>query len=84
MSEIDPKKAKEALEKRKSERDRISGKLDSLYEELSEMGFANLDNIDQELDILEEQINEKEQKRDKKLKSWKKKYGHYLEELEEE
>lgn len=71
--------AKILLEKKRSERDKFQGRLDSLYEKLEEMGFTDIDQIDQELDSLEKEIAEKEEKRNKLLKKWKKNYGQFLE-----
>lgn len=71
--------AKILLEKKRSERDKFQGRLDSLYEKLEEMGFTDIDQIDQELDSLEKEIAKKEEKRNKLLKNWKKSYGQFLE-----
>lgn len=82
MKIFDPEQAKRELEKRKSERDRIGGKLESLYEEIKKLGF-DFNNVDEELDALEQKIVDAEKKRDKKIVLWRKKYGHFLQEMED-
>lgn len=65
---------KENLEKKKTERDRLLGRRDSLLESLREEGYETLEEAEEGLEKIADEINEMDDSLSKDLKAFKEKY----------
>jgi len=78
MEAVDLTDIKESLQKKQSERDRLIGKKESLFEQLKDLGFNSLKDSESAMDKLEIEINEEEKILKKDTAIFQKKFGELL------
>lgn len=66
------------LAKKKAERDRLKGRQDGLFDDLSKEGFETLEEADEELMKLDEEITSKENQLSKLKNGFEEQFGAFL------
>lgn len=69
---------KKNIERKKSERDKLIGKRDTLLDTLKDNGFSSIEEAEKALDEMAEQIESAENELDKDVKGLMTKYGDLL------
>lgn len=69
---------KKDIERKKSERDKLIGKRDTLLDTLKDNGFSSIEEAEKALDEMAEMIEAKEVELDKDVKGLMTKYGDLL------
>jgi len=83
MEAVDLMDIKESLQKKQSERDRLLGKKESLFEQLKDLGFDSLKDSESAMDKLEIEINEEEELLKKDTDAFQKRFSGILDAPEE-
>lgn len=71
-------KLQKSAEAQKTELAKIEGKLDSLMEDLRELGYNSVEDAQKELELLEQQLEKRTKIFNKKIEEFTKKYADIL------